>query len=83
MSEPRQVEARFYISGYTRSAYDPGATTVKMSVVSRGEHNKNWAAATPSGQIEMTVKNESAAAWFVNRLGAEVAVTFAEVPDPV
>jgi hypothetical protein len=73
------VEARFYISGYERNSYDPSATVVKMNVVSRGEHNKNWAAATPSGQVTMTIKNESAASWFVNRLGAEVGVTFSSI----
>lgn len=70
------VEARFYISGYQRTAYDPSVTTVKLQAVSRGEHNKTWAAATPSGHIEMTIRNEGAAAWFVNRLGKEVSVQF-------
>jgi hypothetical protein len=73
---PGAVEARFYISGYTRYAYDPSATQVTLQVVSRGEHNKAWAAATPTGKIEMTIKNESAASWFINRLGTEVSVVF-------
>jgi hypothetical protein len=74
------VEARFYISGYERNSYDPTATRVKMQAVSRGEHNKSWAQATPAGTIEMTVKNTSAADWFVDRLGKEVAVTFTPAP---
>lgn len=75
------VEARFYISGYERNSYDPSVTTVKMQAVSRGEHNKTWAAATPAGQVQMTIRNESAASWFVDRLGKEVAVTFTEPAD--
>lgn len=75
------VEARFYISGYQRNSYDPSATQVTLQAVSRGEHNKNWASATPSGQITMTIKNESAASWFVDKLGTEVAVHFSPVPD--
>jgi hypothetical protein len=74
------VEAGFYISGYECNAYNPDATIVKLQVVSRGEHNKSWAAATPTGQITMTINNASAAAWFVDKLGQEVAVRFELVP---
>lgn len=77
---PEQVIARFFVSGYQRRAYDPSATEVTLHAVSRGEHNKTWAQATPSGEIKMTIKNESAAAWFTDRLGAEIEVTFALVP---
>jgi hypothetical protein len=70
------VQARFYVSGYERNAYNKDATTVKLQAVCRGEHNKEWAAATPSGQIQMTINNESAAAWFISQLGDEIAVTF-------
>lgn len=75
------VEARFFISGYQKRAYDPDATEVTLTAVSRGEHNKNWARATPAGQITMTIKNDSAAQWFVDKLGAEVAVTFTPAPS--
>jgi len=74
------VEARFYISGYERNSYDPESVTVKMQAVSRGEHNKGWARATPSGQVQMTIKNPGAADWFVNRLGEEVSVVFTPAP---
>jgi len=75
------VEARFYVSGYQRRAYDPDATEVTLTAVSRGEHNKNWARATPAGQITMTIKNGSAASWFVDKLGTEIAVHFTPAPD--
>jgi hypothetical protein len=74
------VEARFFVSGYERRSYDPEATEVTLIAVSRGEHNKNWARATPSGQIKMTIKNESAASWFVDKLGTEIAVRFTPAP---
>jgi hypothetical protein len=48
--------------------------------VSRGEHNKRWAQATPSGNIKMTIQNEGAAAWFTERLGQEVQVMFSPAP---
>jgi hypothetical protein len=75
------VQARFYVAGYERTSWGPNVTIVKMQAVSRGEHNKNWAAATPSGQIQMTIRNESAAGWFVDRLGKEVSVTFQETDE--
>jgi hypothetical protein len=77
---PESVVARFYVSGYERNAYDTSATIVKMQAVTRGEHNKNWAAYTPSGSVQMTIKNAAAASWFVDQLGQEVEVTFALAP---
>ncbi len=74
------VQARFYVSQLSRFAYDTGSVQVTLQAVSRGEHNKSWAAATPSGQIVMTIKNPSAASWFTERLGTEVAVMFSEAP---
>lgn len=74
------VQARFYVSGYERTSWDQSATIVKLQAVSRGEHNKTWASATPSGQIQMTIRNEGAAGWFVDRLGKEIAVEFTEAP---
>ncbi len=74
------VEARFFVSGYERRAYDPEATEITLAAVSRGEHNKNWARATPSGQIKMTIKNEGAASWFIDQLGQEIAVHFTPAP---
>ena len=79
-SIPKAVEARFFVSGYQRRAYDPDATEVTLVAVSRGEHNKTWARATPAGQITMTIKNASAASWFVGKLGAEIAVMFTPAP---
>lgn len=77
------VEARFYVAGYEMQSYDPEAVSVKLQAVTRGEHNKNWAKYTPSGSIQMSIRNPGAAAWFTDRLGQEVAVTFAPAPpDP-
>lgn len=74
------VEARFYVAGYEMQSYDPTATAVTLRAVSRGEHNKSWAAATPYGEVKMTIKNPGAAEWFTERLGQEIAVTFAPAP---
>jgi hypothetical protein len=77
---PDVVEARFYVAGYERFSHDPDSTQVKLQAVTRGEHNKNWAKYTPSGSIQMTIKNESAADWFVGQLGKEIAVRFSPAP---
>lgn len=73
------VVARFYVSGLQRNAYNKDATTVTLMPVCRGEHNKTWAAATPSGKLEMTILNSSAAAVFAERLGEEFEILFTPV----
>lgn len=70
------VLARFYVSQVTRNAYDPGAAAVTLQAVSRGPENKEWAQATPVGQITMTIKNSPAAQFFIDRLGKDVAIRF-------
>lgn len=81
------VEARFYIREITRIASRGFALPapiiqVKLAPVSGGksEANKMWASATPSANIEMTVGNPQAAAWFEERLGQDIAVTFTDRP---
>jgi len=70
------VLARFYVSEVTRRSYDPGAATVVLQAVGRGPENKEWAAATPNGQISLTIKNSPAAEFFAARLGQDVSVRF-------
>lgn len=74
------VEARFYVAGYECQSWNPDAVNVTLRAVSRGEHNKTWAAATPSGEVKMMILNTSAAAWFTERLGKEVSIVFSEAP---
>jgi hypothetical protein len=79
------VAARFYVAEITQSAYGPkGAAAVKLQAVSRGDQNKDWASATPSGTITMQINNAPAAQWFFDRLGEDVSVTFeaAKVAHP-
>lgn len=83
------VTARFYIREITRFANGTGwadpapIITVKLSPVSgaKSEANKAWASATPSGEISMTIGNPAAAAWFDERLGRDVAITFDDRPE--
>jgi hypothetical protein len=82
------INARFYVREITQFANGNGYAdpapriTVKLSPVSgsRGEQNKTWASATPSGEISMTIGNPAAAAWFAERLGQDIAVTFGDRP---
>lgn len=76
------VVARFYVSEITRRAYDPGAVQVTMQAVGRGEENKAWASATPSGQVTMAIKNGDAAAFFGDRLGKDVTIKFEAADEP-
>ncbi len=80
-----KVTARFYIRSVERFAAQSQEgwakpaprIVVKMSPVSgaRGEGNKAWASATPSGEFTMTVGNEQAAQFFDENIGEDVAIT--------
>jgi len=75
------VRARFYVAEVTRYAnqvqegYAAPAPRgmVVMRPVTRGEDNKEWASATPSGEVRMTVTGP-AWPWFDERLGKEVSI---------
>lgn len=58
---PRPVRAKMYVS---EVAYLPYGVRVTLNVVSRGEDNKKWAAASPAGKFEITIKNEGASDQF-------------------
>lgn len=75
------VTARFYVAEVTRRAYNPRHSSVVLQAAGRGEQNKAWAEATPTGQITMTITNESASAFFADRLGKDIAVTFEPLDD--
>lgn len=75
------VVARFYVSEITRRAYDTSAVSVTLQAVSRGQENKSWASATPSGQLTMTIKNGPAAEFFSERLGRDVLLTVQDTDD--
>jgi hypothetical protein len=68
--EVRPVRAKMYVSEVNWTQW---GTKVRLQVVTRGEDNKVWSAATPVGHLEMTIKNQSAAdvfspgqEWFVD-----------------
>lgn len=80
------VSARFYIAevhkypNRNEGWADPAPLgKVVMRPALRGEANKTWASATPSGQIEMTIRGD-ALPWFEERLGADLHITFGDVP---
>lgn len=74
------VTARFFVQNIEQNEYNKAASTVRFSAVCRGSHNKQWAAATPSGWIEMTILNDKAASQFV--LHEEYELTFQRVSKP-
>lgn len=76
-----QVTARFFVSEITRRAYNPAHALVKLQPAYRGQENKAWSEATPSGLIELQISNPGAvdafAAWFAE--GKDIALTFEAV----
>ena len=58
-----KTRAKFYVSGLTLLPGQPGVQ-VNLQAVGRGDRNAEWAAATPSGSMQMTINNPVAAqAW--------------------
>jgi hypothetical protein len=70
-----RVRAKFFVQEVGKTTY---GGKVVLNVVSRGEDNKKWSAATPSGQITMTIRNELAMDFF--DVGQEYFVTFDPAP---
>lgn len=75
------VVARMYVSTTQRFAYNPESVTVELQAVSRGEENKAWATATPSGSVKLSINNGPAGKWFEERLGKDVLITFEDAGD--
>ncbi len=73
---PMSTRAKFYVHSVEKIVGD--TTTVKLNVVCRGEDNKEWSKYTPSGNIQMSIKNELAAEQF--EPGNEFYVTFDPAP---
>lgn len=73
------VSARFFVAEVTRFAYNPGATKVVLRASTRGEENKAWSSATPSGTIELNITNPAASEWFEKRIGQDTALVFDDV----
>lgn len=55
------VRAKMYLDSITKTNW---GSTIKLRVVGRGEDNKAWAAATPVGELSLTIKNEAAFSQF-------------------
>jgi hypothetical protein len=52
-----RVRAKFYVAEIGKTTY---GGKVVLRAVSRGEDNKQWANATPSGEITLSIRNELA-----------------------
>lgn len=72
------ITARFFVHEMTRTAYNPAHAAITLKPAYRGQENKAWAEATPSGEIKMQVNNVAAVdqfdQWF--REGKDIAITF-------
>lgn len=55
------VRAKFVVR---ETSHGISGGTVSLFPVCRGEENKSWSQATPSGEIKMSILNEGALAWF-------------------
>ena len=69
------VRAKFWVTETTNTT---SGGSVKLSAVCRGQDNKQWAQATPTGQITMNILNGAALEQFTP--GAEFYVDFTPAP---
>lgn len=68
---PPTITARFYVASVLRQSYNPEHAQIVLTPAYADGANKAWAEATPSGKIELTVNNPSAAQWFEDRMRAK------------
>lgn len=73
-----RVRAKMYLQEVRHSTYGGGVT---LQVVTRGNDNKAWAAATPSGELKLSIRNELALEFFRDLLGKEFYVDIVPVPE--
>jgi len=76
------VNARFWVREFTRFG-NTDNVQVKLSPKTRSgkDDNVDWSKYTPSGEITMSLTTEGAQQWFEERIGKDVAITFADVED--
>lgn len=72
------VRAKFFVQEVAKTTY---GGRVRLQAVCRGLDNKEWASATPSGSVEMTIRNDGALAQF--EPGDELYVEFTAAPKGV
>lgn len=79
------IVAHFYLAEVGQDAYNPAQLSVTLRVVSKGEENKKWAAATPTGELKMGINNSAATEIFRTvdagyALGAEYELVLRKLP---
>ena len=72
-----KVLANFYVTSVTKRPNNVSA--VSLSAVTKGPNN--WSQWSPAGTIELTTVNAKATAWFEERIGKDVRITFDDLPE--
>lgn len=71
------VRCKFFCHSVTQSV---NGGQVVLFPVTRGEENREWASASPSGKIELTILNQLAVDEF--EAGVEYFIDFTKAPQP-
>jgi hypothetical protein len=77
------VNARFWVREFIRYGNTDNIRVVLAPVVRAkpmpgAEDNVDWSKYTPSGEISLNITTEGAQAWFEERVGKDIAITFAD-----
>lgn len=74
------VEARFFVSKISK--VPTGGSTageVTLQASTKGPHD--WSKWTPHGEITLRTISDAASEWFDERLGKDIQVLFADIPE--
>lgn len=74
------VVAKFFVQKVERYDNQPSASSIKLGAVCRGRENRQWASATPWGEITLGTLNDKATEYFEE--GQEYLVHFTKVAKP-
>jgi hypothetical protein len=82
------VSARFWVQKITSQKVSGGivrlvelAPVVRATPLPGSDGNVEWSKYTPSGTISLNITAEAAGTWFEERLGEDIAITFADPAD--
>lgn len=77
---PEAITARMYVASTSKAAHGDG---VHLQVAYSNGANKEWAASTPTGKVELTLARGNGASRFFNEAleaGDDIEITFRRVP---
>ena len=74
------VQCVMFVQSVKQNSHDKESREIEFTVISRGDHAKEWSKYTPSGRTTLYVTNPAAIAQF--EVGREYLITFEPYEKP-